>query len=50
MLMQIIQYKIDKPNQSLVESESKNPPSSTAIDVIGLSWIFKDQDLLEEFK
>ncbi|NND87194.1 MAG: hypothetical protein HKM23_07750 [Nitrosopumilus sp.] len=49
-LMQIIQYKFDKPNQSLIESEAKNPLSSTATDMIGLSWIFKDQDLLEEFK
>ncbi|MHA7647776.1 hypothetical protein [Nitrosopumilus sp. S4] len=48
--MQIIQYKFDKPSQSLIESEAKNPLSVSATDMIGLSWIFKDQDLLEEFK
>ncbi len=50
--MQIIQYKFDKPSQSTLESEAKNPLSTvTAMDMIGLSWIFKkDEDLLDEFK
>ncbi|NNL59290.1 MAG: hypothetical protein HKP31_07515 [Nitrosopumilus sp.] len=51
----VIQYKFDqKPSQGiLVESEAKNPLSTSisAMDLIGLSWIFKkDEDLLEEFK
>ncbi|MCV0391674.1 MAG: hypothetical protein K5790_00080 [Nitrosopumilus sp.] len=47
--MQIIQYKFDKSSQSLIDSEAKNPLLVTAADMIGLSWIFKDQDVLEEF-
>ncbi|WP_182130822.1 hypothetical protein [Nitrosopumilus sp. b3] len=51
----VIQYKFDqKPSQEiLVESEAKNPLSTSisAMDLIGLSWVFKkDEDLLEEFK
>jgi len=51
----VIQYKYDqKPSQEvLVESETKSHLSTsiTAMDMIGLSWIFKkDEDLLEEFK
>jgi len=35
----------------LVESEVKNSLSTiTAMDMIGLTWIFKNEDLLEEFK
>ena len=50
----VIQYKYDqKPSQqTLVGSEAKNPLSTgiTATDLIGLSWIFKDEDILEELK
>jgi len=48
----VIQYKYDQQpsQQTLVESEAKNPLSTgiTATDLIGLSWIFKDEDILEE--
>lgn len=49
----VIQYKHDPtPSVSLVEREAKNPVSTriTAMDMIGLTWIFKNEDLLEEFK
>jgi len=52
----IIQYKYEPTtNQSvsLVEREPENPVSSriTALDMVGLTWIFKkEDDLLEEFK
>jgi hypothetical protein len=48
----VIQYKYDqKPSQKLVETEAKNPFSTiTAMDMIGLTWIFKDEDILEQFK
>ena len=49
----VIQYKYDrKPShQAPVESEAKNPLSTiTAMDMVGLSWIFKDKDMLEELK
>jgi len=53
MTQQIMLNKCEqKTNQTyLVESEAKNPLSIiTAMDIIGLTWIFKDEDLLEEFK
>ncbi|MDH3360790.1 MAG: hypothetical protein OEL56_05335 [Nitrosopumilus sp.] len=50
----VIQHRYDqKPSQeTLVECETKNLLSTiTAIDMIGLTWIFKkNEDLLEEFK
>jgi|GEM_PF-3041942 len=50
----VIQHKYDqKPSQEiLAECENKNPLSTiTAMDMIGLTWIFKkNEDLLEEFK
>jgi hypothetical protein len=41
-----------KTNQAhLVENEAKNSPLTiTAMDMIGLSWVFKDEDILEELK
>ncbi|MHA7648200.1 hypothetical protein [Nitrosopumilus sp. S4] len=43
----IVQYE-QTPNQSvsLVERETKNPESTsvTALDMIGLTWIFLDDD------
>ncbi|MDH5568473.1 MAG: hypothetical protein OEX98_01605 [Nitrosopumilus sp.] len=53
MTQQIMLKKCEqKTNQKhLVECEAKNPLSSiTAMDMIGLTWIFKDENLLEEFK
>ena len=52
LMSTIIQYKHDQSHQTLVESATKNPFSTiTAMDMIGLSWIFKDEDdILEEFK
>jgi len=50
----VIQHKNDqKPSQEiLVECKTKNPFSTiTAMDMIGLTWIFKkNEDLLEKFK
>jgi len=52
----VIQYK-HEPNTnqsvSLVNRETESPVSSriTALDMVGLTWIFKkEEDLLEEFK
>jgi len=55
LMSTVIQYKYDqKPSQEvLVEGETQSRLSTgiTAMDMIGLSWIFKkDEDLLEEFK
>lgn len=51
----IIQYKHESiPNNvSLIKHEAENPVSSriTALDMVGLTWIFKkDEELLDEFK
>ena len=48
----VIQFKHDPSQQILVESEAKNPLSTsiTARDLIGLTWIFGDEDILEELK
>jgi len=48
----VIQYKHDPSQQILVESEAKNPLSASisAMDMIGLTWIFGDEDTLEELK
>ena len=52
----IIQYKhepVPNPSVSLVKRESETPISSriTALDMVGLTWIFKkDEELLDEFK
>lgn len=43
----VIQYKYDqKSNPSLVELESKNSASTSflAMDLMGLSWIFNDDE------
>ncbi len=48
----IIQYK-HEPRQSILKHESETLDSNriTALDMVGLTWIFKkDEDLLEEFK
>ena len=46
-----IPNKHDQPQQTSVESETKNSSSTiTATDIIGLSWIFNDEDILGEFK
>ena len=49
------QITLDVQNQQsgMVENESKKPFSTSvlAMDLIGLTWIFKkDEDLLEELK
>lgn len=51
----VIQYKHDPtPNQSvsLVEREAKNPVSTsvTALDMMGLSWIFQDEELMKSVR
>jgi hypothetical protein len=50
----VIQYKYDQKlsQEILVEKKTENLFSTiSAMDMIGLSWIFKkDEDLLEEFK
>jgi len=48
----IIQYKHDPNLVSPVEHESEKSGSSriTALDMVGLTWIFKTEDELEEFK
>ncbi|MCV0393416.1 MAG: hypothetical protein K5790_09050 [Nitrosopumilus sp.] len=45
----IVQYEQNQtPNQSvfLVDRETKNPESTsiTALDMIGLTWVFKEDD------
>lgn len=47
----IVQYEQNQPrNQSvsLVERETKNPDSTsvTALDMVGLTWIFTDDEFL----
>ncbi|MFB5623476.1 MAG: hypothetical protein ACE5RP_00965 [Nitrosopumilus sp.] len=52
----LMQYKHEPvPNQSisLIKQESENHISSriTALDMVGLTWIFKkDEDILDELK
>ncbi len=52
----LIQHKhepVQNKSISLVKHESENPISSriTALDMVGLTWIFKkDEDLLDELK
>ena len=50
----IIQYKheSDQSHSSLKDkTENSDLTRITALDMVGLTWIFKkDQDLLEEFK
>jgi hypothetical protein len=51
----IIQHKHESTpnNASLIKHDVENPVSSriTALDMVGLTWIFKkDEELLEEFK
>jgi hypothetical protein len=49
----IIQYKHESDLNNSLKHEPENTGSSriTALDMVGLTWIFKkDQDLLEEFK
>jgi len=49
----IVQYKHDSKPVSLIERESKKLVSSriTALDMVGLTWIFKtEEDLFEEFE
>ncbi|HEY5736315.1 MAG TPA: hypothetical protein VIS47_07135 [Nitrosopumilus sp.] len=52
----LIQYKHETaPNQSISSDkhESENPVSSriTALDMVGLTWIFKkDEDIFDELK
>ncbi|MGY5147494.1 MAG: hypothetical protein ACW9W4_05810 [Candidatus Nitrosopumilus sp. bin_7KS] len=52
----LMQYKhepIQNQSISLVKRESETPISSriTAMDMVGLTWIFKkDEDLLDEFR
>lgn len=53
MTQQIMLNKREQEtNQAyLVENEAKNPFSTiVAVDIIGLSWIFKNEDSLEELK
>lgn len=51
-----MQYKhesVSNQSISLVKHESETPISSriTALDMVGLTWIFKkDEDLLDEFR
>jgi hypothetical protein len=51
----VMKYKHDQaPNQSvsLVECDGKKPVliRITALDMVGLTWIFKDDDLFEDLK
>ncbi|MGY5144648.1 MAG: hypothetical protein ACW9XH_09240 [Candidatus Nitrosopumilus sp. bin_32a] len=49
----LVQYKHDSNPVSLVETESEKPISSriTALDMVGLTWIFKtEEELLAEFR
>ena len=51
----LIQYKHEpEPNQSISLVKREEVPISTritALDMVGLTWIFKkDEDLLEEFR
>ena len=51
--MNQITIDIQTRQSEMVESESKKPFSTSilAMDLIGLSWIFKkEEDLLEELK
>lgn len=51
--MNQITVDVQSEQSELVGSESKNPFSTSvlAMDLIGLSWIFKkDEDLLEDLK
>ena len=53
MIQQIILNKCEQETNPtyMVENEAKNPFSTmTAIDMIGLSWIFKNEDPFEELK
>ena len=53
MTQQIILNKCEQETNPtyMVENEAKNPFSTmTAMDMVGLSWIFKNEGLLEEFK
>ena len=51
-----MQYKhesVPNPSISPVKHESENPISSriTALDMVGLTWIFKkDEDIFDELK
>jgi hypothetical protein len=49
----IVQYKHDSNPVSFLERESEKPISSrmTALDMVGLTWVFKtEEELLAEFK
>jgi len=48
----VIQYKHDSNTVSLVErkSEKSSSPRITALDMVGLTWIFKTEEELDEFK
>ncbi|WP_179362362.1 hypothetical protein [Nitrosopumilus oxyclinae] len=51
--MNQITIDVQSQQSGMVESESKKPFSTSvlAMDLIGLTWIFKkDEDLLEELK
>ncbi|MDH3339935.1 MAG: hypothetical protein OEL84_01470 [Nitrosopumilus sp.] len=53
MTQQIMLNKYEQKTKQagLVENEAKNSFSDIiAMDMIGLSWVFKDEDLFEEIK